>query len=497
MSHAPITTLLLTTLARQLALPAAVHPAASGVPPEARRLLACQADVGRAARRLLVRRDLAIVRCLDLALRCPGALAGTPTSANDACLAAAAAGCAAALARAGTAERHVEDMGPRCTVAGRTSISPQAFLGDDGLALERDAPFCPDLGTASPADASRCQSLALACQVDAAVRASVPRAAELLGRIGIALDEDGRCLGSPACGNGEIDGDEECDDGADNSDVLPDHCRTDCTEPRCGDGVVDSDEECDDGNQTDGDGCAADCTVEPGVCGNGVVDDDEECDDGVANSDVLPDHCRTDCTAPSCGDGVVDPAHGETCEPPATLLCTADCRSRLPFPPGPLRARAGGPDDLARCQQGIAGEAARFFRDSRRLVERCVMGATRCVVGGGDACLARASARCVAAATRRDTLRARAVPRLGSACGALSVDRLLGALAFADTASACPLPGSGPPTPADLLGCVLDQIQCVAQKSVALTVPRAYEFLSTLDLDPDAVYPCVPDLGDE
>src|SRR5205823_9692282 len=170
MSHAPITTLLLTTLARQLALPAAAHPAASGVPPEARRLLACQADVGRAARRLLVRRDLAIVRCLDLALRCPGALAGTPTSANDACFAAAAAGCAAALARAGTAARHVEDLGPRCTVAGRTSISPQAFLGDDGLALERDAPFCPDLGTASPADASRCQSLALACQVDAAVR---------------------------------------------------------------------------------------------------------------------------------------------------------------------------------------------------------------------------------------------------------------------------------------------------------------------------------------
>src|SRR5207244_4383518 len=162
--------------------PAAVHPVASGVPPEARRLLACQADVGRAARRLLVRRDLAIVRCLDLALRCPGALAGTPTSANDACLAAGAAGCAAALARAG------------------------------------------------------------------------------------------RGLGSPACGNGEIEGDEECDDGAANSDVLPDHCRTDCTEPRCGDGVVDSDEECDDGNQTDGDGCAADCTVEPGVCGNGVVD---------------------------------------------------------------------------------------------------------------------------------------------------------------------------------------------------------------------------------
>src|SRR5439155_488416 len=235
------------------------------------------------------------------ALRCPGALTGTATGATDPCLGAAAAACGAALTRVGGAERHVEEMGPRCTVAGRTAISPQAFLGDDGLALERDAPFCPDLGTASPADASRCQSVALTCQVDAAVRASVPRAAELLGRLGISLDEDGRCLGPPACGNGDIDGDEECDDGDDNSDRLP-------------------------------------------------------------------DHCRTDCTAPSCADGVVDPAHGETCEPPETLLCTADCSSRLPFPPGSFsaRAHAGAPDDLARCQQGIVGAAARLFRDSRR-----------------------------------------------------------------------------------------------------------------------------------
>src|SRR5206468_1474618 len=61
------------------------------------------------------------------------------------------------------------------------------------------------------------------------------------------------------------------------------------------------------------------------LCGNGQLDDGEECDDGPENSDTLPDHCRTDCSDPWCGDGVVDPGDGEECEPPGTLLCDADC----------------------------------------------------------------------------------------------------------------------------------------------------------------------------
>ncbi len=66
----------------------------------------------------------------------------------------------------------------------------------------------------------------------------------------------------PACGNGIVEGQEECDDGANNSDTAPDACRTDCTFAHCGDGVVDSFEGCDDGNAVSGDGCSAVCIPE-------------------------------------------------------------------------------------------------------------------------------------------------------------------------------------------------------------------------------------------
>jgi cysteine-rich repeat protein len=68
----------------------------------------------------------------------------------------------------------------------------------------------------------------------------------------------------PRCGDGirHISLGEECDWGDDNDDLLPDHCRTDCTRARCGDGVNDSDEECDDGNMDPDDGCSPRCQID-------------------------------------------------------------------------------------------------------------------------------------------------------------------------------------------------------------------------------------------
>ena len=68
----------------------------------------------------------------------------------------------------------------------------------------------------------------------------------------------------PGCGDGILTEDEACDDGAANSDVEPDACRTDCREARCGDAVVDAGETCDDGARWGGDGCSSACVQEQG-----------------------------------------------------------------------------------------------------------------------------------------------------------------------------------------------------------------------------------------
>ena len=104
------------------------------------------------------------------------------------------------------------------------------------------------------------------------------------------------------CGDGVVNGSEECDDGADNSDTSYGGCTTSCTlAPLCGDGKVDAQfgEQCDDGiNQTTYGhtaGCGPGCQTVP-YCGDGKVDSlfDEECDDGAKNGDPA-DPCDSDC----------------------------------------------------------------------------------------------------------------------------------------------------------------------------------------------------------
>jgi cysteine-rich repeat protein len=179
------------------------------------------------------------------------------------------------------------------------------------------------------------------------------------------MDNDGcsaMCTneGAAVCGDGIPQAGEECDDGNGNDD---DDCLTSCAFARCGDGYVNANgtntegcddgngiladgcpdgplgtcqpatcgdtfqylsayggtEECDDGNMAIGDGCDDSCQLEATMCPNAMVDPGEECDLGMGvNSDTTsgacPAVCRTDCTCPTCGDGVTDYALGEECD---------------------------------------------------------------------------------------------------------------------------------------------------------------------------------------
>jgi len=142
-------------------------------------------------------------------------------------------------------------------------------------------------------------------------------------------------VAGPSCGNGLIDGGEQCDDGNrsdidactntcriaacgdsiaqiweqcdDGNRVDADACSNTCKSPACGDGVTQVGEECDDGNQSNGDTCSNACKLPR--CGDMIIQQNEQCDDG---NQINSDSCSNACQAPRCGDAVVQV--GEECD---------------------------------------------------------------------------------------------------------------------------------------------------------------------------------------
>ncbi|MDD3896816.1 MAG: DUF4215 domain-containing protein [Candidatus Peribacteraceae bacterium] len=193
-----------------------------------------------------------------------------------------------------------------------------------------------------------------------------------------------------ACGNGVLEGAEECDDGnTEDGDGCSANCtvETDDDEYGCGNGIVEEGEECDDGNAVNGDGCADICLLEcgdsglvcapetlcvenkcvqPDECGNGLKEEGEECDDGNAvNGDGCADICLLECgdsglvCAPEtlcvenkcvqpdeCGNGLKE--EGEECDDGNTEDgdgCSANCT-----------VETGDDDEESVCGNGIVEE---------------------------------------------------------------------------------------------------------------------------------------------
>lgn len=120
---------------------------------------------------------------------------------------------------------------------------------------------------------------------------------------------------APGCGNGALEGEEECDDG--NLEVR-DACLPSCETARCGDGIVWTGmEECDDGDGID-DSCTNACVM--AGCGDGIVwVGQEECDDGNQSDH---DMCTNKCQKIECGDGALQGE--EECDD-GNAIDTDDC----------------------------------------------------------------------------------------------------------------------------------------------------------------------------
>jgi CSLREA domain-containing protein len=148
---------------------------------------------------------------------------------------------------------------------------------------------------------------------------------------GYSCDTSAPNICTQTCGDGDLDPGEACDDGGNaNGDGCAANCTVEpgfscddsepsqCT-PTCGDGTLDAGEECDDNNNSNDDGCSEFCRLE---CGDGVTQGSEECDDGNRQS---LDGCNSFCEEEVCGDGIIQIALGEECEPPSSGSCDDDC----------------------------------------------------------------------------------------------------------------------------------------------------------------------------
>ena len=136
--------------------------------------------------------------------------------------------------------------------------------------------------------------------------------------------------GNAVCGDGHLQGDEQCDFGALNGyECWPGYgssctyCTSDCKLETitnyCGDGIQQSCEQCDLGSQNGvpGSGCSLNCTLtnQTPVCGNGILEQGEQCDFGSQNGQP-GSTCSSTCTiippSPTCGNSLVE--SGELCD---------------------------------------------------------------------------------------------------------------------------------------------------------------------------------------
>ncbi len=209
-----------------------------------------------------------------------------------------------------TAGEACDDGGESATCDADCTVA----LCGDGTVNATAGETCDDAGESATCDLD---CTAAVCG-DATINVT---AGEACDDGGDSLTCDADCTGAQ-CGDGYTNSaaGEECDDG---NLIDGDGCQSTCRWPGCGDGIVDGTEECDDVGESAT--CDADCTF--AVCGDGTVNftAGEVCDDAGESAT-----CDTNCTIAACGDGTVNITAGEACDDAGeSATCDTDCTAAL------------------------------------------------------------------------------------------------------------------------------------------------------------------------
>lgn len=243
---------------------------------------------------------------------------------------------------------------PDCVLDGMVMAPEQC---DDGNAIDGDG--CDQDCTFSCVDPDADCAMPPACQQNACLAnhtcGLAPDPAQQGMMCGVnALCKNGVCA-PILCGDGMLEGGEQCDFGAGNGPNAG--CEMDCTFS-----CTKMPDSCPDNETCDGvEVCT---TVMNGgnagqKCMAGVqLLDCSACAAGVCGSGV--------CKASTCGDGCVDALKGEQCEPPGTPMCDAACKTVIPVVCGNGTREAGEQcDDANQVNLDGCDSTCKFEQDLR------------------------------------------------------------------------------------------------------------------------------------
>ena len=245
---------------------------------------------------------------------------------------------------------------------------------------------------------------------------------------------------------------------------------------RCGDGEIGGDEACDDGNRDPDDGCSMTCTLE---CGDGMVTGDELCDTAIATgAGSCPSSCDdtmacttdtlvgTECNATCTTTPITTAANGDGCCPAgASSLSDDDCAVMC----GNGLLEAG-----EACDTGIASGAG-------SCPTSCADGAActaDALTGGGTCAAACTNTPITAPAAGDGCCPPGATVATDSDCSASCGDGVVTSGEVCDTGIAAGRMGSCPTSCNDMMACTRDTLvgggTCTAACTYTpITVPMA------------------------